>query len=121
MSTWIKFKDGTIAHIVDICVCGKILHKYVENGHIYEREGTAIRRAFALYRKLMYNSMRLRRKRKRIARERRMNFSSELIKPTIDTFYEDGELVHKVQETGKKYKSINMAIKNALNYAKGRS
>jgi hypothetical protein len=41
--------------------------------------------------------------------------------PTIVGYYEDGKKRYIVVETGKKFKRINNAIKNALNYVKQHS
>jgi hypothetical protein len=113
MSTYIRFKDGTEAHIIDVHTGSDVLHQYKEVGHIYERERTAVRRAIMLNRKKLYGVSRLRRKRKRIVHKRKIQTRKM---PTIVTFFEDGKKRHRVIETGKVFKRIKNAIRNAIKY-----
>lgn len=126
MSTFIKFKYGGIcAHIIDICVCGETLHKLVETGRVYESEHTAVKRAIIYYRKRIRNQEDLKRQRRSIRRRRKEIIvectNLEIPIPKIYTYRnEEGEIVHRVQETGREFKRPQMALRNAINYAKNR-
>jgi hypothetical protein len=121
MSTYIKFTDGTEVHISDVYTCGKMMHKYIEIGHTYDKEKIAVKRAINLNRKKRYNSIKIRRHRKKITHCRRDVCTCRTIMPTIVGYYEDSKKRYIVVETGKKFKRINNAIKNALNYVKQHS
>lgn len=117
MSTFIKFRDGTTVHILDIYVEGETMHKFVENeNNIYERERTAIKRAIRLNRKKLHNSTRVRRRRRKIKHHRRYTMDFTMNKPTIVTYYEDGKRRHLVVETGKIFKRLPNAVKNVIRY-----
>ena len=118
MSTYIEFKDGTNVHILDICVCGKLMHKFIETGYTYEREGTAVKRAINLNRKKRHNSIRVHHHRKHIKHCRRTDYMCEIIKPTIVGYYVEGKKRYLVVETGKIFKRENNAILNAMDYVR---
>lgn len=118
MSTYISFKDGTAVHVLDVCICGKISHKLVETGVVYERESSAIKRAILRHRKKMCRTTHVHHRRKKILHCRRIEISFPVIRPTIYSLDEAGKLVHYVVETGKSFKKIKNAIKNCMNYVK---
>ena len=120
MSTYIRFRDGEQAHILDRCVGTITCHIYIETKQVYEREKTAIKRALILHRKKLYNSTRARRRRVKITHIRREIPHYIPPIPTIVTHFEGKKRWHLVIETGKRFKRIENAILNAIEYVKSR-
>jgi hypothetical protein len=123
MSTWIKFKKGGIeAHIVDVCVQGDTVHKFLENGKVYESEHVAVKRAIIYYRKRLRAQINLKRRRNQPVKRKRkacaFDITAPIVIPRILTYFERGETYHLVIETGKKFKRYPMALRNALRYAR---
>lgn len=119
MSTYIEFPNGDKVHIYDRFVNGDILWKVIETGHVYQRERTAIKRSILLYRKKVYGSTSPRRKREKILHCRGQSFT--IVPPTVISVYENGILYHMVVETGKKYKRLKKALKQAMKYVQRNS
>lgn len=118
MSTFITFPDGTNVHIVDVCINGKKMHKFVEIEQTYEREKIAIKRAINMYRRRKHNSIKVRRHRKRIKHCRSKICTCVNSFPTIVGFRENEKKRYFVVETGKKFKRLNNAVKNVMEYVK---